>query len=172
MLLNSKVIPLDYEGLSSLQHEPITGRLVLTFLTEFFKKHGISTIPSSDSVVLDLLVLSDDLILVPTTTASFKELLQQELMEWLTNLDYLGPRMLLLSNHQVRSVKSWTRLRAYTNPLASTSSITLTSESMIPLYLCAGQQAIRSSIIRLTMKQSSSPSQSNGIVFPLSWLGV
>src|SRR6187402_2137944 len=120
MLLNSKETVRAYDELYISPLELITDKHVLTFLTEFFKRHGISTMSSSDSVVLDLLVSSDDQTLALTTTASFKELLLQELTAWLMNLGFPVQRTSPLLSHQVLSVKSWTRLRAYTNHWVNT----------------------------------------------------
>ena len=60
--------------------------------------------------------------------------------EWQTNLDYQDQKISLASNQVVRYQKSWTQPKVYTNPWASTYSITYSSADMIPsLKFCEPQ---------------------------------
>ena len=88
MLQNSVAILLDSAELRIWLLGRTTDKLVLTFLTGFFKKHGISTTNFSDSVVWELRESSDGRTCLLTIGPIFNEQLQPELIQWLTNLGF------------------------------------------------------------------------------------
>src|SRR6478736_8702836 len=98
MLGSLKVTVLASDELFIWQPEPTTGRHVLIFLTESYKKPGTLIINSYDSAGLGSQELFLDQTSMDMIMQTSREQLQLVLMEWLTNLNVHDQRMLLRLN--------------------------------------------------------------------------